>query len=152
MRAALAILCAIALAGCFSAASSTGKGTGRGTGTGEAQDRPGKAPEAVQRGMATWYGHGQMTASGEPFDPRALTAAHRTLPFGTRVRVTHERSGKSVVVRINDRGPFGKKKRVIDVSKAAAQRLGMIDEGVAPVRLEIVSRPPAKARRAKGRR
>jgi len=137
---------ALGMAGCFSSSkrSSTGKGTGTSTDQGQ--------PSAIQRGMATWYGRGQMTASGERFDPRQLTAAHRKHPFGTRVRVTHERTGKSVVVRINDRGPFGGKRRVIDLSKAAAEVLGIIDEGVAPVRIEVLSRPPPKARRKKGRR
>jgi len=88
-------------------------------------------------GYASWYGEPQMTASGERFDRNALTAAHRTLPFGTRVRVTNHRNGRSVVVRINDRGPYGRG-RIIDVSEAAARRLGMIDAGVVPVRLEVV--------------
>lgn len=89
------------------------------------------------RGMASWYDEPQMTASGERFDPSQLTAAHRTLPFGTRVRVTNTRNGRSVIVRINDRGPFAKG-RIIDLSKAAARTLQMIDAGVAPVEL---SRP-----------
>lgn len=79
-----------------------------------------------------------MTASGERFDKHALTAAHRTLPFGTRVRVTNTRNGRSVVVRINDRGPYGPRRRVIDVSEAAARKLEMIDDGVVPVTLEVV--------------
>ena len=101
----------------------------------------------VQIGMATWYATGTMTASGERYNKRAMTAAHRKLPFGTKVRVTHRRSGKSVVVRINDRGPFGSKKRIIDVSEAAAEKLGIISEGVAPVRVEVVSRPETKKSR-----
>jgi rare lipoprotein A len=94
----------------------------------------------IERGMATFYGdeQGTATASGERFDKRQLTAAHRTLPFGTRVRVTNTRNGRSVEVRINDRGPFGKHGRIIDVSEAAARRLGMIDAGVVPVTIEIV--------------
>jgi rare lipoprotein A len=76
--------------------------------------------------------HGRLTANGERFNTHTMTAAHRTLPFGTRVRVTHQRTGKSVVVRINDRGPFVRG-RVIDLSKASAQAIGM--SGVAPVRL-----------------
>jgi rare lipoprotein A len=104
--------------------------------------RPGGTTPAgdVQSGLATWYGRGQMTASGERFDKRAMTAAHRTLPFGSLVRVTHRRTGKSVKVRINDRGPFGSKKRIIDVSEAAAEKLGIIDEGVAPVTVEVLRR------------
>jgi rare lipoprotein A len=91
----------------------------------------------VVRGLASWYGESQMTASGERFNKQALTAAHRTLPLGTRVRVTNTRNGKSVVVRINDRGPYGNH-RIIDLSEAAARRLDMIDAGVVPVELEVV--------------
>ena len=89
-------------------------------------------------GIASYYWQEQMTASGERFDKRALTAAHRTLPFGTRVRVTHVKSGRSVVVRINDRGPFTKG-RVIDLSEAAAQVIGMTGAGLAHVRLDVVA-------------
>ncbi len=88
--------------------------------------------------LASYYGpkfHGKKTASGEIFDQNALTAAHRTLPFGSRVRVTHVASSKSVVVRINDRGPF-KKGRVIDLSAAAAKTIGL--EGVEKVRLKLL--------------
>jgi rare lipoprotein A len=95
----------------------------------------------VYMGYATWYGgghHGGPTASGERFNKNALTAAHRTLPMGTRVRVTNERNGRSVVVRINDRGPYGKRTRIIDVSEAAARQLGMIEAGVVPVRVEVL--------------
>ena len=89
-------------------------------------------------GQASWYGgkhHGGPTASGERFNKNALTAAHKTLPMGTRVRVTNLRNGRSVVVRINDRGPYSKG-RVIDLSEAAAKQLDMIDAGVVPVKLE----------------
>ncbi|WP_447752940.1 septal ring lytic transglycosylase RlpA family protein [Pseudomonas nicosulfuronedens] len=89
-------------------------------------------------GTASYYGkahHGKRTASGERFNQNALTAAHRTLAFGTRVRVTNLNNGRSVVVRINDRGPFSRG-RVIDVSKAAAEQLNMLRSGTAPVRLE----------------
>ena len=92
----------------------------------------------VQRGQATFYDESQMTASGERFNPRDFTAAHRTLPFGTRVRVTNERNHRSVVVRINDRGPFGNARRIIDLSKAAARELHMLDAGVVPVTLEVL--------------
>ncbi|MCS7293610.1 MAG: septal ring lytic transglycosylase RlpA family protein [Gloeomargarita sp. SKYBB_i_bin120] len=95
---------------------------------------------SVLRGWASWYGaefRGHRTASGELFNPRDLTAAHRTLPFGTRVRVTNLRNGRSVVVRINDRGPHTSS-RVIDISAAAAQVLGLISIGTAPVRLEVL--------------
>jgi len=96
-------------------------------------------PTNMYRGMASWYDEPQMTASGERFNPSAFTAAHRTLPFGTRVRVINTRNGRSVIVRINDRGPYSHK-RIIDLSKAAARQLGMIDAGVAPVELEVLGR------------
>ncbi len=102
------------------------------------------APEAaspVEGGEASYYGRrfaGRPTASGERFDPRQLTAAHRTLPFGSRLRVTHARTGKSVVVRINDRGPFHSR-RVIDLSRAAAERIGIVHSGRGEVRLELLS-------------
>ncbi len=95
-----------------------------------------------QIGMASWYGpgyHGNACASGEIYDMHKLTAAHRELPFGTYVRVTNLRNGKSVVVRINDRGPF-KRDRIIDLSYAAARKIGMVREGSARVRVEIVDR------------
>jgi len=85
----------------------------------------------LQKGAASWYGpgfHGKRTANGERFDTHALTAAHKTLPFGTQVRVTNERTGKSVVVRINDRGPYAHA-RVIDLSKAAAEAVGISGVG-----------------------
>ncbi|MES2820695.1 MAG: septal ring lytic transglycosylase RlpA family protein [Pseudomonadota bacterium] len=89
-------------------------------------------------GKASWYGarhQGKRTASGERFDLNALTAAHRTLPFGTQVQVTHLQNGKTVVVRINDRGPHTRD-RLIDLSQQAADRLGMRQAGVAAVRVE----------------
>ena len=95
-------------------------------------------------GKASWYGgkfHGRKTASGERYDKRALTAAHRTLPFGTRVRVTNLGNQKSVVVRITDRGPFGRRERIIDVSERAAEVLGMKQAGVVRIRLEVLSSP-----------
>ena len=94
-------------------------------------------PAGSQRGLATWYGESQMTASGEVFDKHKLTAAHRTLPLGSIVRVTNAHNGKSVVVRINDRGPYSNK-RIIDLSEAAARVLDMIEAGVVPVTLEVI--------------
>lgn len=88
-------------------------------------------------GIASYYWQEQKTATGEQFDKMAMTAAHKTLPFGTRVRVTNVSNRRSVVVRINDRGPF-KPGRVIDLSYAAAGALGMHDKGLAPVRVEVV--------------
>ncbi|MCB1517364.1 MAG: septal ring lytic transglycosylase RlpA family protein [Hyphomicrobiaceae bacterium] len=93
-----------------------------------------------QQGTASWYGpgfNGRRTANGETFNMNALTAAHKTLPFGTRVKVTNLHNGKVVVVRINDRGPYAHG-RVIDLSRAAAQDIGMIGAGTAPVKLEII--------------
>lgn len=89
-------------------------------------------------GRASWYALTSRTASGERMDPSKLTAAHPRLRFGTRVEVINPRNGKSVVVRINDRGPFVKG-RIIDVSKAAASHLGMIKSGVARVCYRVVS-------------
>jgi rare lipoprotein A len=83
---------------------------------------------SAQCGRASWYALNSKTASGERMNPAAMTAAHRSLPFGTKVKVTNKNNGKSVVVRINDRGPFIKG-RVIDVSKGAAQKLGFISSG-----------------------
>jgi rare lipoprotein A len=94
--------------------------------------------QSMYRGYATFYSDPQMTASGERFDKHALTAAHRTLKLGTRVRVTNQKNGRSVVVRINDRGPFGNKGRIIDLSEAAAKQLDMIEAGVVPVTLEVL--------------
>jgi rare lipoprotein A len=88
-------------------------------------------------GIASYYWQDQMTASGERFDKNAMTAAHKTLPLGTRVKVTHSASGRSVVVRINDRGPF-KPGRVIDLSEAAAKQLQMTSAGLAKVKVEVV--------------
>ncbi|MFO1145623.1 MAG: septal ring lytic transglycosylase RlpA family protein, partial [Rhodospirillales bacterium] len=98
-------------------------------------------PAAVytQRGEASWYGpgfHGRKTASGERFNQHGLTAAHRKLPLGTKARVTNLDNGKSVEVKINDRGPYVRG-RIIDLSKAAAERLGMKNAGITPVRLEV---------------
>jgi rare lipoprotein A len=91
-------------------------------------------------GIASYYAeefHGRKTANGETFDMNDMTAAHRTLPFGTTVRVTHRVTGKSVVVRINDRGPF-KDDRVIDLSLAAGKGLGLVGNGTGPVVLEVL--------------
>jgi rare lipoprotein A len=94
-------------------------------------------PRELGRGKASWYGpgfQGKRTASGERFDMNALTAAHRTLPFGTRVRVRNTKNGREVVVRINDRGPQIQS-RIIDLSKAAAAELDLVRAGEAPVLL-----------------
>jgi rare lipoprotein A len=94
----------------------------------------------IDAGVASWYGpgfHGNATANGERYDQNAMTAAHRTLPFNTVVRVTNLDNSKSVVVRINDRGPYVDN-RVIDLSYAAAREIGMIDAGLARVRLQLI--------------
>ena len=100
-------------------------------------------PGDVQEGYASYYHdslHGNLTANGEVYDRNALTAAHRTLPFGTEVRVTNLANGKSILLRINDRGPFVDG-RIIDVSRRAAELLEFIDDGVVEVRLEVVAMP-----------
>lgn len=94
----------------------------------------------AQRGRASWYGpeyHGKRTASGEIFNQWAMTAAHKKFPLGTVVRVKNLKNGKTVKVRINDRGPFVRG-RHIDLSRGAAAKLGMIEDGVAPVRIEVL--------------
>lgn len=91
-----------------------------------------------QIGVASYYASGKRTASGESFNPDLLTAAHRSLPFDTKVRVEHIKSGRSVVVRINDRGPFISG-RIIDLSRGAAKKLGIIKSGVARVRVMVLS-------------
>jgi len=98
-------------------------------------------PTMMETGVASWYGpkfHGKLTASGEVFNQEKFTAAHQTLPWGSRVKVTNLANGKSVDVRINDRGPFGKG-RIIDVSRAAARALGMVGRGITTVRVEWLS-------------
>lgn len=128
---AIAVLAACALLACVLLACGGGEHHAR------VQEPPPHA-QAQYRGYATFYSESQMTASGERFDKHALTAAHRTLKLGTRVRVTNEKNGRSVVVRINDRGPFGNKSRIIDLSEAAAKQLDMIEAGVVPVTLEVM--------------
>jgi rare lipoprotein A len=101
----------------------------------------GIAPTRVLQGKATYYGDslaGNHTANGDIYDPKQFTAAHKTLPFGTVVRVLRVDTNRYVYVRINDRGPFGKKDRIIDLSRVAAERLGMIRAGVVPVKVEVL--------------
>lgn len=99
--------------------------------------KSGAETQAASHGFASFYRTGKQTASGEEFDARALTAAHRTLPFGTRLRVTNVATGRSVMVRVNDRGPFVPG-RVVDVSHSAAEALGMVGDGVAKVKVDVV--------------
>jgi rare lipoprotein A len=99
---------------------------------------------AYQVGMASYYGHkfhGRPTASGEIFDMNGISAAHRELPLGTVIRVTHLGNGRSLIVKVNDRGPFVDG-RILDLSLGAAKRLDMIEEGVAEVKIEIVKEAP----------
>lgn len=113
----LAVCCLLALGGCASL-----------------------GPGDTNTGKASYYHdrhQGMRTASGEPYNRQALTAAHRTLPFGSQVRVTNLNNSRSVVVRVNDRGPFVRG-RIIDVSRAAAERLDMLRAGVVPVRIEVL--------------
>jgi rare lipoprotein A len=93
--------------------------------------------QIASQGLASFYSEGARTASGEKFDARELTAAHPTLPFGTRLRVTNVATGQSVTVRVNDRGPYVPG-RVVDVSHSAADALGMVGKGIAKVRLDVV--------------
>jgi rare lipoprotein A len=101
---------------------------------------PPRRPHYVPRGVASYYTAPQPTANGEVFDTTAMTAAHRSLPFGTRLRVTRLDNGLSVTVRINDRGPYIDG-RVVDLSYAAAAKLGMVETGLADVRLSVVHWP-----------
>jgi rare lipoprotein A len=126
------------LLGCSGADGAEPAAAGRAPATGD------EAPLEVLRGRASYYADslaGNPTASGERYDPAALTAASRDLPFGTRVRVIREDTGASVVVRVNDRGPFGDRSRILDLSRAAAERLDMIRAGVVDVRVEVLERP-----------
>ena len=106
----------------------------------ESARQKGARAGAYQIGVSSYYGkkfHGRPTASGEPFDMHALTAAHRTLSFGTEIQVTNLENGRSVIVRVNDRGPFVEG-RVLDLSRAAARRIDMIGTGTAMVKIEVV--------------
>jgi rare lipoprotein A len=135
-----ALVAAIASTGCGASAS-------RAVRTGGGIAVP---PGTTQVGLASYYSDslaGETTANGERYDPAALTAAHRTLPFGTRVAVRRLDNDRSVVVRINDRGPFVDG-RIIDLSRAAARALEMIRAGVARVELEVLSVPQPRGRHA----
>jgi|KBSMisStaDraftv2_1062788.scaffolds.fasta_scaffold748974_2 rare lipoprotein A len=110
--------------------------------------------EGVQRGLASYYGpgfHGRETASGTIFDQSAMTAAHRTLPLGTVVRVTNLENGRAVTLKVTDRGPYGRNYRrgtIIDVSKGAARRLHFVRDGLVRVKVEVVR--PARSEVADG--
>jgi peptidoglycan lytic transglycosylase len=102
-----------------------------------APDKDVTVTQTTTHGVASFYSYDTETASGEKFDKNELTAAHRTLPFGTRLRVTNVSTGRSVTVRVNDRGPYVRG-RVVDVSHSAAEALGIVDKGLANVRLDVV--------------
>lgn len=111
-------------------------------------------PLAVQHGSASYYSDafaGRRTASGATYEPRGMTAAHRSLPFGTVLRVVRSDGARSVYVRVTDRGPYGPKGRILDLSRAAAEELGMLRAGVVKVKLEVVEygqpRKPRRRRR-----
>jgi rare lipoprotein A len=112
-------------------------------------DYAGREPVVVLEGDATYYSDslaGNHTANGEIYDPGRLTAASRDLPFGSIVRVTRRDTGAAVLVRVNDRGPFGKKQRILDLSRAAAEQLNLIRRGHAPVRAEVLVLGKSKRR------
>lgn len=125
-----------------SGSKSTSSSTSSGSTSGSSSSSS-KSTGKVEKGQASYYAdkfHGKATASGEKYEKTKLTGAHRTLAFGTVVRVTNTANGKSVDVRINDRGPF-KAGRVVDVSRAAAEKLGMIQAGVINCTVEVISEP-----------
>jgi rare lipoprotein A len=129
----LTIVAALALAGCAQGPTAANKNELR---TSRLQHAP-SDPAGPRYGLASFYDEGAETASGEKFDPHELTAAHPTLPFGTRLRVTNVATGRSVTVRVNDRGPFVDG-RGVDVSYAAAEQLGIVGQGVARVKLDVI--------------
>ena len=138
----------LAVAGCASPPQAVSPRPARPAGTPQSPTgEPGAAVDPVsgtaERGLASWYGHrfhGRRTASGERFDMHAFTAAHRTLPLGSFARVTLTGNGKSVVVRITDRGPHAAR-RIIDLSRAAAVQLGLLQRGTGEVLVERVPAP-----------
>ncbi|WP_442968786.1 septal ring lytic transglycosylase RlpA family protein [Ramlibacter sp.] len=140
-RAALLLSAAAVLQGCAVPFGTAPEAQGPEPGSETAAPAAG---EPFQRGVASWYGlsfHGRRTASGERFDMNALTAAHPTLPFGTRVKVRSLVNGREVIVRINDRGPFARG-RIIDLSHAAARAIGLLGPGVKRVALTLVEPDP----------
>jgi rare lipoprotein A (peptidoglycan hydrolase) len=129
------LLCVLALWGCAATRPATAA-------TGDAS-RGILARPGAEVGLASWYGEphqGQPTASGEIFDMAGMTAAHRTLPLGTRIRVVNVENGRSVQVRVNDRGPYIAG-RIVDLSQAAARALDMVEQGVAWVRVDVIGLP-----------
>jgi rare lipoprotein A len=144
VRTGVLTLVLVALGGCSLVARPTPPGPAPGI-PGAAPRAPAPVPGLVEEGVASWYGpgfHGRQTASGEVYDMEAPTAAHRTLPFGTLVRVHNLESGESTELRINDRGPFVRG-RIIDVSRSGARELGLLGPGIARVRVEVLGAPTA---------
>jgi rare lipoprotein A len=140
---AAAVLASLALGGCGASQPSYVRYGG-----------VGPPPGTVEAGLASYYSdslEGNHTANGETYDGDAMTAAHRTLPFGTVVRVRRVDNGREVTVRINDRGPFVRA-RIIDLSRAAAEALQMVRTGVTRVEVEVLSVPPPRTRRTRARR
>jgi rare lipoprotein A len=145
LRACAAALLLFAAAGCRQAIRPEAPREAPPRHAGAAPPPPQAEPERgdVERsleGIASFYGdelRGHLTANGERFNPGALTAAHRTLPFGTRLRVTNLDNGRTVAVRVNDRGPYAHG-RILDLSAEAARRLGMLERGVARVRIDVL--------------
>jgi rare lipoprotein A len=137
----VAFLLLLGIPGCLSAGLPVPT-AGPETGTSLRAARSSTTSRAGAVGRASWYGefhHGQLTASGETFDMMQLTAAHRTLPLGTRLRVTNLENGRMVRVRVNDRGPYVDG-RIVDLSLGAARALDMVERGVVPVRLDIIAK------------
>lgn len=135
-RRVLPILLLVAV-GCAHAPRQQGSVQPRESSVEPARPAPERHAQPIAEGYASWYGgalRGHLTANGERFNPSALTAAHRTLPFGTCLHVENVENGRSVNVRVNDRGPYVNG-RIVDVSEAAARRLDMLHEGVGRVRL-----------------
>ncbi len=140
---------------CIVLALSCANGATNGAAADSSRPRKQEQRAKTYRGKASFYSkrlHGRKTASGERYHRGKLTAAHRKLPFGTRVRVTNLRNQRSVVVRVNDRGPWGGRGRIIDVSEAAAKKLGMIRAGVVPVTVEVLSVPKRERKRTRKRK
>ena len=141
-RLALAVACSLAAGGCAHRTSTAQPPAPTpSSAPAVAEQQPAVPGQFVEQGVASWYGvpfDGHRTSNGEIYDMHQFTAAHRTLPFGTVVRVTNLRNGKQTEVRINDRGPFVAD-RVIDLSLSAAQAIDMVGPGTAPVRLEMIS-------------
>ena len=105
---------------------------------------------SIQSGSGSYYADkfaGRSTASGAPYEPHGFTAAHRTLPFGTVLRVTRKDGGQVVYVRVTDRGPYGPRGRILDLSRAAAEKLGMLRAGVVKIKVEVLEYGPRKQRR-----